>query len=61
MKNTKVKIICGSNCTAIERLVNYYLETLDVIDIKYQPVVYGSGTNFEINDRVMIVYVDDGE
>ncbi len=61
MKNTKIKIICGSNCAAIERQVNYYLETLDVIDIKYQPVVYGSGTHFEINDRIMIVYVDDGE
>ena len=61
MRNTKIKIICKSSAVRLENEVNDFLETHDVIDVQYKPVVIVTGTYADINDRVMIVYVDDGE
>lgn len=61
MRNTKIKIICRSSAIRLENEVNDFLETHEVIDIQYKPVVIATGTYTDINDRVMIVYVDDGD
>lgn len=66
MRNTKIKIICNSSWDVFEKEVNEFLKTHDVIDIQYKPVnlqqFLSSGAGVLcINDRVMIVYVDDGE
>ena len=60
MRNTKIKIICKSSWDVVEKEVNEFLKTHDVIDVQYKPVTAGAGC-LHINDRVMIVYIDDGE
>lgn len=61
MRNTKIKIICRSSAVRLEHEVNDFLETHEVIDIQYKPVVIVTAAHADINDRVMIVYVDDGD
>ena len=56
---TKVWICASDNGRTVEDSVNEFIKDKKVIDIKYQ-ALFNLGTN-NINDRALVVYVEQEE
>lgn len=62
----KIKILCCNDANKLETQINEFITDKAIIDIKYQSVGFynqwnGNGVpeNAVVNDRVLIMYVDE--